>query len=146
LAAHHPPALSVTVSRSLGQGHLLIVVWLFSLIAALAFVFQQTTVWPRIMVLGSCFVSGFWAWQYHQGLSSGRLHWDGKAWFWTHFDGVAAHDITVLLDFQTFILLRLRADNGQIDWLWLRADNADATWFALRRALVFGSKKSIFHA
>ena len=141
MAAHHPPAVSITVRPPVWLPFVLICVWLLGLTAALAFMMLQTNLWQRIAVLASSVLSGWWAWQYLQAIPGGRLHWDGRAWFWTNFDAVPVEKLVVMLDGQQYVLLRLQSQRGQVDWLWLHAAQYPMVWWDVRRALVYSEKR-----
>jgi hypothetical protein len=122
-------------------GFVLLGVWLLGVAAALAFMMLQTHLWQRFAVLASNLLTGWWAWQYVQSISAGRLHWDGGAWFWTHFDADPVKKLSLMLDAQQFMLVRLQSQRGQVDWLWLHATQYPSAWWDVRRALVHSEKR-----
>lgn len=141
MTAHHPPVVSVTVRPSRSVQHFLIGIWFLGIVASLGFLMQQTTLWQRVVVLASNLLTGWWAWQYAQQVRRGRLHWDGHAWFWTHFDATPVKKLSVVLDSQNFMLIQLQAQSGQLDWLWLDAGDYQIQWSDLRRALIHAEKR-----
>ena len=112
--------------------------WCAGVLACAAFVQQQTTTWQRIALPACCLLAGFIAWVGWKNAVTGRLQWDGELWYWTHFDNIALRELTILLDLQRFILVKLVSKTGHARWLWLQTQHADAQWLALRRALVYG--------
>lgn len=137
---HRPPPISVTVSRAAWHKYVLLALWLIGLAAAWAFVVQQTSGWQRFVVPVSCVIAGVFAWHGWNNSVTGRLQWNGERWYWTHFDGSPVGLLSILLDFQRFVLVRLVSEKGDAAWLWLHSAQVDASWLALRRALVHGAK------
>jgi hypothetical protein len=66
----------------------------------------------------------------------GRLRWDGQQWLWSGFGDVPVQQLSVLLDFQRLILLKLQANPGDVRWIWLEAPKRGRQWLAIRRAIV----------
>jgi hypothetical protein len=68
----------------------------------------------------------------------GQLRWDGQDWCWESRDyqlGMPARDIAVALDFQRFVLLRLKNHNHTTLWLWASRSAMPERWLDLRRAV-----------
>lgn len=137
---HHPPPISVTVRRAAWHKYVLLALWLLGVAASWAFVVQQTSGGQRFVVPVSCVVAGVLAWHGWTSSVTGRLQWNGEHWYWTHFDGSPVGLLSILLDFQRFVLVRLVSEKGDSVWLWLHSAQVDAPWLALRRALVHGAK------
>ena len=140
---HLPPPISVTVSRAAWQWRVTCCLWVMGALASLAFVQQQTSTWPRVLVPLSCLAAGAVAWRGWKNAVTGRLQWDGQCWYWTHFDGLPLRAISILLDFQRFILVKLISQQGHVTWLWLETAQTDMPWLALRRALVDGARRPL---
>jgi hypothetical protein len=73
------------------------------------------------------------------GQQEGFLHWDGQQW---SRDAAAGNQVgvpRVRLDFQYWLLLEFRSDDGRSVWLWPDRKVAPQRWDALRRALYAGS-------
>ena len=78
----------------------------------------------------------------------GQLHWDGKCWRW---ESQAGHtlaqkhkqeqeqeqeqSICVIVDFQSWLLIRMENQSHACQWLWLERKNAPHRWLDLRRAI-----------
>lgn len=137
---HRPPPISVTVGRAAWHKHVLLALWFLGLGASWVFVLQQNSAWTRFVVTASCAVAGLMAWRGWASSVTGRLQWNGDRWYWTHFDGTPVRLLSILLDFQRYILVRLESEKGDATWLWLHSAQMDADWLALRRALVHGVK------
>lgn len=66
------------------------------------------------------------------------LHWDGQQWI---REAAASSQVgmpVVRLDFQRWLLLEFRSENGRSVWLWPQFKAAPQYWDALRRALYAG--------
>ena len=70
-----------------------------------------------------------------QGTASGHLCWDGQGWCWASANTRMVGRVSVHLDLQSFLLLSLRSDTGQRQWLWPEQRTEVARWRALRWAL-----------
>ena len=137
---HRPPPISVTVPRADWQWRVICCLWGVGVLASVAFVQQQTTTWPRVLLPLSCLLVGAVAWRAWKNTLTGRLQWDGQCWYWTHFDGLPVRELSILLDFQRLLLVKLVSQQGDVTWLWLQAAQMDRHWLALRRALVDGAR------
>ena len=140
---HRPPPISMTVGRPAWHKHVLLALWFLGVVATCAFVLQQTSGWQRFVVPATCLIAGWFAWRGWNQAVTGRLQWDGDRWYWTHFDGAPVSSLSILLDLQRFVLVRLVSEKGDSAWLWLQSAHMDASWLALRRALVHGSKAQL---
>ena len=68
----------------------------------------------------------------------GQLAWDGQVWRWEgpgYQAGVAEYDLSVALDFQNLILLRIENQAHAKLWLWAERRAFPARWLDLRRAV-----------
>lgn len=68
----------------------------------------------------------------------GCIVWDGAVWRWKsvfYQTGVAAYDLSVVVDFQNCLLLRLENQAGASLWLWVEVWAMPACWLDLRRAV-----------
>src|SRR5690606_33905339 len=65
----------------------------------------------------------------------GALHWDGAAWWWEQGALAEAGRPEPALDLQSVLLLRWRADEGGLRWLWLERKSDVSHWDAPRRAV-----------
>jgi hypothetical protein len=88
--------------------------------------------------------AAYWGWASTQ---EGLLQWDGADWWVEPINGAvvsasqAVDNLSVQLDFQFFLLLRLDFAGGRSRSLWLDSWSRRLDWTALRRA-VFSPKPS----
>ncbi|MDY0107093.1 MAG: hypothetical protein RBS27_10505 [Giesbergeria sp.] len=76
------------------------------------------------------------AWRFVSALPCGMLSWDGQTW--TLHDerrGVQWGSLSVSLDLQRRIAVRLVAADGSCRWIWLEQRRDSARWGDLRRAV-----------
>ena len=138
---HRPPPISVNVPRAAWQWRVTCGLWVMGVLACVAFLQQQTSTWPRVLVPLSCLVAGAAAWRGWKNALTGRLQWDGQHLYWTHFDALPVHELSVLLDFQRFLLVKIVSQQGEAAWLWLHSEQMDAQYLALRRVLIDASRR-----
>ena len=77
-------------------------------------------------------------------LPGGQLAWDGEVWHWESLGyqtGAAEQKLSVIADFQHWMLLRLENQAGASLWLWLEKNSMPERWLDVRRA-VFSPHKS----
>jgi hypothetical protein len=68
----------------------------------------------------------------------GQLTWDGQCWRWEgtgYLTGVAEQKLTVIVDFQNLLLLRLENPAYAHLWLWAERRVRPERWLDLRRAV-----------
>jgi len=134
---HSAPSVSYPVGRSRLVRSGVLVVWLLGVLAACGWWLQTDgAAWQRAVLalaLLAAAVGAGRACRLGEGL---RLRWDGRQW--------CAEDarrclqrasVTVHLDFQSLMLVRLRAPGERAAWLWLQREADPAQWRALRRAV-----------
>ena len=83
-------------------------------------------------------ISGTGAGLWWQSLRAAMIHWDGQIWLLKDARGEIAGEVSVRLDLQTFILLRLQPVDSKQQaprWTWAEARNDFRRWGDLRRAL-----------
>ena len=103
-------------------------VWFFSL---------QRFDWRIVFTLGVVFIAGVAAriaWHRPEG----QLIWDGQDWRLesVHIPaGIAEHDIAVIADFQSVLLLRMESQGGTSRWLCLERRASPDRWLDVRRAV-----------
>ncbi|RYG33946.1 MAG: hypothetical protein EON93_08820 [Burkholderiales bacterium] len=129
---HSAPSVSYPVGRCrfealvlLGMGGLAgAVVSLWSFMSPLNW--RHSAAW---FVLGACLVL---AWVNWRRSISGVLRWEGGAWSWTSGAAASAHELHVVLDLHSVLLVR---SSPQSRWFWLEARRAPSRWTDLRRAV-----------
>ena len=68
----------------------------------------------------------------------GQLAWDGQVWRWEgpgYQAGVAEYELSVALDLQNLMLLRIENQAHAKLWLWVERRAFPARWHDLRRAV-----------
>ncbi|MEY4345621.1 MAG: hypothetical protein RL032_1453 [Pseudomonadota bacterium] len=133
---HQPPAASYGVQRSRWHLICIVVIWLVGAAACAEFWQSTADISLKSTVLGLLVLSLAWAvkdWFYTE---RGLLRWDGQQWFWSGFGDFPVQRLHIVLDFQSLILVELRADSWGVRWLWLEAPGQNRQWLALRRAMV----------
>jgi hypothetical protein len=133
---HQPPAASYGVQRSRWHLICIVVIWLVGAAACAEFWQSTADISLKSTVLGLLVFSLAWAvkdWFYTE---RGLLRWDGQQWFWSGFGDFPVQRLHIVLDFQSLILVELRADSWGVRWLWLEAPGRNRQWLALRRAMV----------
>ena len=68
----------------------------------------------------------------------GQLAWDGASWRWEgpgYQTGVGEHALSVIVDLQQRLLLRLENQAGACLWLWVEHHAMPERWLDLRRAV-----------
>jgi len=90
--------------------------------------------------LGAAFVlwlvaSGM-AWHFWSGLPAGILAWDGEVWtLQCAPEPMLCGTLTVHLDLQRRMAVRLAAADGSCRWIWLEQHRGPSRWGDLRRAV-----------
>ena len=136
---HQPPAASYSVIRSRWYFFCIVLIWL---IACFACVGLWLSAANRVAKIGAFVCLGvFGAWAAKEWLSTeqGLLRWDGQQWLWDGFGDTPVQQLSLVLDFQILMLLKLRANHNDVCWLWLEAPTKrpkDRQWLAVRRAIV----------
>ncbi len=145
---HSPAPVTVEVGRSARLAAGMASCWLIgALLCGYGwFAHGETVYWHGLAALAGVVISGcvlVWHWHF---LPCGQLTWDGIGWAWQANGvlnpGASTGVIQCELDLQTFLLLRLRPDQGPQLWLWLDRRMGSEPWIALRRALAARSKSA----
>jgi hypothetical protein len=66
----------------------------------------------------------------------GQLRWDGLQWYWSEFRFSGSCRLSLLMDWQNVMLVRLHAVDHKPVWLWLESIPDNRHWMAVRRAVV----------
>jgi hypothetical protein len=84
------------------------------------------------------------AWQAWRGTPQGTLIWDGTTWCFTGAQSSFMGAMSVSLDLQFVLLLRLTPLSGRPLWLWAERKRHEPLWLPLRRA-VFSRRLDPLH-
>ena len=141
---HNAPTVSYPVGRSHVQGALLI----FLLFAALAtlFLWRAHALWgwrQGLMTTTLCLAALF-AWQEWRRTRQGLLIWDGDSWCLGTAQSSVTGSMSVQLDFQFILLLKITPLRGPPLWLWAERKRLEPLWTPLRRA-VFSRDRDTLH-
>lgn len=134
---HRAPAVSFSVGRS--RWHLGCVIGLSAVSLGVALVFalnQSLGDWRAAAVLGAALVAPALALRSWQQSPLGQLRWDGEHWHWSGFAATQSCHLSLLVDFQRVLLVRLSCVDQPPVWLWLEAAPGNLHWLPLRRAIV----------
>ena len=81
-------------------------------------------------------VASCMAWRFWSGLPAGTLAWDGQVWTLQCTPQTLLRGaLTVDLDLQRRMAVRLAATDGSTCWLWLEQNLEPLRWGDLRRAV-----------
>ena len=137
---HNAPAVSFPVGRSRFQAWFLGAAWLAGA-AACAYWGSMMDIsgWRHGVAVALSLAAGATAWAHWRQPTAGTLHWNGECWRLDAPPLAAtpslAGDLAVHLDFQRFLLLSLRPEQGAVRWLWLDQCADQPLWRAFRRAV-----------
>ncbi|MHB8948911.1 MAG: hypothetical protein ACYC4S_07600 [Rhodoferax sp.] len=133
---HSAPAVSYPVGRSRLHAWLILGVGLGASLTGAWWLRQiDAAGWRQWLFVGILLVACAIAAAAWRDSSRGTLRWDGQAWHWNGVVAFAPAVLTVHLDGQFFLLLRLRSDTGKRLWLWPERRLDVTRWSALRRAV-----------
>ena len=136
---HSAPPVAYPLGRSSLQAGLLLGVWLAGVAAfLLCALFAPALGWRlwlmRLAVLATGCVAA-WGWK---NSPLGVLHWDAQCWHWeslAYQSGTPVRRLSVVLDFQRVLLLRLENQDHARLWLWAERPALPERWLDLRRAV-----------
>ncbi|MEO5606646.1 MAG: hypothetical protein ABIR13_03545 [Polaromonas sp.] len=142
---HNAPPVAYPLGRPVFLRHLLLGLWLAGLLCVLLWIAsarQQpgAVVLALVAVLGA----GMALWVSWKNLQCGQLTWDGDIWYWESMgcqECNALHELSVVADLQSRLLLRFEGQPGKGLWLWAEQASLPERWLDLRRA-VFAPHKS----
>ena len=125
--------------RSRFQAWVLSVLWLAALLVVGAWVVTSQYVgWRQSLGLALVVGAGLAALHGWKNSAIGQLAWDGQVWRWEgpgYQAGVAEYQLSVALDFQNLMLLRIENQAHAKLWLWAEQRAFPARWANLRRAV-----------
>ncbi|MCJ0764302.1 hypothetical protein [Variovorax terrae] len=134
---HSAPSVTYPVGRSRWAGRLALALWLAGAGAAALWLLQPGAAgWRQALALAAVLAAGAAALQAWRTAPQGELHWDGRQWLWSRRGGPQQPGlVTVHLDLQRCLLLRLQILDGRVRWLWLEPSFQPGRWNDLRRAV-----------
>jgi hypothetical protein len=136
---HNAPPVAYPLGRSRFQGATLAVIWLAGMLVTMAWWLTAPGFdWRIGMAMAAVVIAGMTAWLGWRGAPVGRLHWDGQLWRWEspgYQSGTPARSLSVALDLQRVMLIRLDNHDHASLWLWVHRTALPERWLDLRRAV-----------
>ncbi|WP_367849003.1 hypothetical protein [Rhodoferax sp. WC2427] len=133
---HNAPPVSYPVGRSRFQAGLQGALWLLGAATVAGWSWQVDALgWRQgvaaltVLSAGLLAVVAWWT------TPVAALRWDGQQWFWSGNSTSFTVHVSVHLDLQHHLLLRLRPDTGRPLWCWAERASQPLYWRSLRRAV-----------
>lgn len=101
--------------------------------------------WRLFLAATVMILAGLAAYRGWKNSPVGQLAWDGQFWRWEgpgYQSGVAEQKLSVVVDFQILLLLRLENPAHAHLWLWAERHALPERWLDLRRA-VYSPQKAV---
>lgn len=135
---HSAPSVVYPLGRSFVQGLTLLGFWLAgALVLGLWWAITPGAgwrLWFTLAVLLGAGMAAVWRWK---NSAIGQLCWDGQVWRWEsqgYLPDRLNQQLTVVLDLQRTMLLRLERQDQPPLWLWAARSAMPERWLDLRRA------------
>ena len=99
--------------------------------------------WRLFLAVTAMILAGWAAYSGWKNSPVGQLAWDGQFWRWEgpgYQAGVAEQKLSVVVDFQNLLLLRLENPAHAQLWLWAERHVLPERWLDLRRAVYSPNK------
>ena len=139
MATHHAPSVVYPFGRSRFHGYLLFGLWSSGSASIFLWIFGAQALDWRIFLGGATtLLAGLAAYVGWKNSPVGQLAWDGQSWRWEGLGyqaGVAEQRLSVVVDFQNLLLLRLENEAHACLWLWAERHVVPERWLDLRRAV-----------
>lgn len=146
MALHNAPPVVYPLGRSRFQGLVLLGLWLAAgLLVMLWWLAAPKLDWRFALAAVVLLGAGWAARTGWENSPAGQLAWDGQVWHWEsqgYQAGTAVLELSVLLDFQRILLLRLENQAHARLWLWAERASMPDRWLDLRRAVYSRPKAS----
>ena len=142
---HNAPPVAYPLGRSHFQGRALAGFWLAGLLVTLGWwLVVPGFDWRIVSALAAVVAAGLAAWLGWRNAPVGQLHWDGQVWRWEspgYQAGTPVLALSVVLDLQRILLIRLDNHDHASMWLWAQRAAFPERWLDLRRA-VYSRRKA----
>jgi toxin CptA len=138
LNRHNAPPVVYPIGRSAFLGNLLLGLWLAGLFLGLWWYHALQLDWRAALASFAVLLAGITARISWTNLPCGQLAWDGDVWQWEgvpYRACVAEHELSVIVDCQHRLLLRLENDARVSMWLWAEQKAMPERWLDFRRAV-----------
>lgn len=133
---HSAPSVIFPVGRSRMARQLLWAAWGLGAAALAAWCVQYGgEPWRTVLLAVVVLLSACAAWAASRLGEGTQLQWDGMHWSCTGGVQLGGAGVTVHLDLQSLVLVRLHENGRFAAWLWLERSSCPALWLDLRRAL-----------
>jgi hypothetical protein len=142
---HNAPPVAYPLGRSHFQGVALGVLWLAGLGVTVGWWLVAPGLdWRIGVATAAVAAAGVAAWVGWRSVPVGQLHWDGQVWRWEsqgYQSGTPVLALSVVLDLQGVMLIRLANHDHAGMWLWAQRTSFPERWLDLRRA-VYSRRKA----
>ncbi len=137
---HNAPPVTYPMGRSHFQGFALLGLWLAGMAVLVWWWWWvvQSVDWRLWVMLAAVLTVGLSAGLGWKNSPAGQLRWDGQDWCWEsrgYQSGTPARHLTVALDLQRSLLLRVENHDHATLWLWASRSAMPERWLDLRRAV-----------
>lgn len=132
---HSAPSVSYPVGRSRFQAALLIVVALAMLAVSLFWWAAAPWDWRMSLMLVLLCLALLFAWQAWRYTQQGTLAWNGVSWRFTGSQSSVVGAVSVPIDLQSTVLLKVTPQDGPQLWLWAERRRLEPLWIPLRLAV-----------
>lgn len=133
---HSAPSVTYPVGRSRLAARLLMVTWAAGAGCAGAASYQFDSVgWRQAVLAVSVVVSAWAVLRMLRRAADEQLMFDGQHWSLSRSGRPGAARATVVLDFQSLLLLRMDEPGRRTQWLWPARGSQPDLWRDLRRAV-----------
>lgn len=142
---HNAPPVAYPLGRSHFQGAALVGLWLAGLLVTVGWWLAAPAFdWRHGIAMAAVVAVGTAAWLRWRNAPIGQLRWDGQVWLWesaAYPSGMPVRALSVALDLQRTLLLRLDNHDHASLWLWAHRAALPERWLDLRRA-VYSRRKA----
>jgi len=136
---HDAPPVAYPLGRSHFQAGALAGLWLAGLLVTLMWwLAAPRPDWRLAAATVAMLGAGALAWRGWSHAPVGQLHWDGQVWLWespSYQSGTPVLRLSVALDLQRLLLLRVENSDRATLWLWAHRSAMPERWLDLRRAV-----------
>ena len=136
---HNAPPVVYPLGRSAFLANLLLGLWLAGLFSELWWYENARQLdWRAALASFAVLIAGIAARISWTNLPVGQLAWDGDVWKWESARcqaGVAEHELSVIVNCQHRLLLRLENHARISLWLWAEQNAMPERWLDFRRAV-----------
>lgn len=147
MTLHNAPPVVYPLGRSRFLGGLLLALWLAGLLVLLLWCYVSRPLdWRMVLALVAVLGAGVVARTGWYNAPIGQLTWDGEVWRWessSYQTGIAEHELSVIADFQSMLLLRLENQARARLWLWVEQKSLPERWLDFRRAVYSPRKATV---